>query len=176
MPTDQILSAYELKTRPELIRYYLAAAGIPTKPTRVAAIKNGHYQSWTELIAAAAAKYFPESTETWKGHSQKINMNLWSTKRAFEDKDYHYHAGTPLSEDSEHKNKATKELTRTPYHVKMCALSRVLEGEAVMAFNEAPKGSNYEREGTLRYKTPTEDFFHNIYDLHNDMKRKMYTD
>ena len=39
-PADQIVSAYELKTRPELIRYYHAAAGFPTKPTWVTAIKT----------------------------------------------------------------------------------------------------------------------------------------
>ena len=83
-------------------------------------------------------------------------MNLQSTKRAIEDKDYSYHAGTPLQEDSEHEDRPTKEPTRTPYRVKKCALSRVLEGKAAMAFSEAPKGSNCEREETLRYKTPTE--------------------
>ena len=36
---------------------------------------------------------------------------------------------------------------------------KVLEGEAIMTFNEAPKGRDYEREETLRYKTPTEDIF-----------------
>ena len=44
-PTDQTLSAYELKSCPELIHYYHAATGFPVKPTWVAAIKNGHYQS-----------------------------------------------------------------------------------------------------------------------------------
>ena len=39
-PTDQILSAYELKTRPELIRNYHAADGLPMKPTWVSALKK----------------------------------------------------------------------------------------------------------------------------------------
>ena len=144
LPTDQILSAYELKTHPELIRYYHAAAGFPTKPTWVAAIKNGHYQSWTGLTAAAAAKYFPESMETWKGHGRKIKMNLRSTKREIDDEDYYYHVGTPLAEDPKHDDRPTKESTRTQYHKKKCALSRVLEGKTAMAFNEAPKGRDYE--------------------------------
>ena len=172
-PTDQILSAYELTTRPELIRYYHAAAGFPSKPTWVAAIKNGHYQSWTGLTAAAAAKYFPESMETWRGHGRKIRMNLRSTKTAIDDEDYYYHAG-PLV--PKHANEQGEESTRTPYHVKQCALSRVLEREAAMAFNEAPKGRDQEQEETYRYKTPTDEIFHKVYDLHDENERKMYTD
>ena len=43
LPTKRILSAYELKAQPELICYYHAAAGFPTQPTWIAAIKNRHY-------------------------------------------------------------------------------------------------------------------------------------
>ncbi len=39
-PTEAVANVYELKMQPELIRYYHAAAGFPTKPTWVAAIKN----------------------------------------------------------------------------------------------------------------------------------------
>jgi hypothetical protein len=60
-PTDHILSVYELKTRPELVRYYHAAAGFPTKPTWTKAIRNGHYASWPGLTAAVATRHFPES-------------------------------------------------------------------------------------------------------------------
>ena len=81
-----------------------------------------------------------------------------------------------LSEESEHKNKATKKPSRIPYHVKKCALSRLLKGKAIMAFSEAPKGSDFWREETLRYKTPTEAIFHKIYDLHDNMERKISTD
>ena len=73
-------------------------------------------------------------------------MNLRSTKRAIEDKDYYYHAVTPLVEDSEHDDRPREEPTRTPYRVRKCAVSRVLEGKAAMALNEAPMGSDYEQE------------------------------
>ena len=43
-PTDKAFSAYKLKTKPELICYFHAAAGFPIKPTWVKAIKNGHYK------------------------------------------------------------------------------------------------------------------------------------
>ena len=35
-----IHNVYELKTQPELVRYYHAAAGFPTKPLWLKAIKN----------------------------------------------------------------------------------------------------------------------------------------
>jgi hypothetical protein len=41
--TDAIHNVYELKTQPELVLYYHAAAGFPTKPTRVKAIRNKQF-------------------------------------------------------------------------------------------------------------------------------------
>jgi len=41
LPTEEaIYNVYELKTTPELVRYHHAAAGFPTKPQWIAAIKN----------------------------------------------------------------------------------------------------------------------------------------
>ena len=59
--TDKLLNAYKMKTRPELVRFYHAAAGFPTKSTWLAAIKNKHYASWVGLNAFLVAKHFPES-------------------------------------------------------------------------------------------------------------------
>ena len=64
-PVNHILSVYELKTRPEPVKYYHAAAGFPTQPTWIVAIKNGHYSTWKGLSAAVASRHFPESNETW---------------------------------------------------------------------------------------------------------------
>ena len=77
---DVINNVYELKTKPELVRYYHAAAGFPTKPSWLAAIRNGHYRKWPGLDATIAAKYFPESHETWRGHGRKVKSGLRSTK------------------------------------------------------------------------------------------------
>lgn len=41
---DVVNNVYEVKTKPELVRYYHAAAGFPTKPSWLAAIRNGHYR------------------------------------------------------------------------------------------------------------------------------------
>ena len=83
----EIYNVYDLKAKPELIRYYHAAAGFPTKPTWLAAIRNGHYKSWPGLNAKDASKYFPESTETWKGHGRKIKSGLRSTKQLLQDEE-----------------------------------------------------------------------------------------
>ena len=80
-PEETINNVYELKTTPELIRYYHAAAGFPTQPTWIKAIKNNQFASWPGLRVDAARKHFPESTETWKGHGRKIKSGLRSTRQ-----------------------------------------------------------------------------------------------
>ena len=82
---EHINSVYDLKTKPELIRYYHAAAGFPTKPTWIAAIRNNQYKSWPGLDGRTAAKYFPDSNEMWRGHGRKIKSGLRSTQQAIAD-------------------------------------------------------------------------------------------
>ena len=54
LPTEKaIYNVYELKTTPELVRYHHAAAGFPTKPQWIAAIKNKQYASWPGLSVEA---------------------------------------------------------------------------------------------------------------------------
>jgi hypothetical protein len=79
-PIDAVHNVYELKTQPELIRYLHAAAGYPTKPTWLAAIKNKQFASWPGLTVKAVAKHYPESEETMKGHGRKGRSGLRSTK------------------------------------------------------------------------------------------------
>ena len=80
-PTEAVCNVYELKTQPELVRYYHAAAGFPTKPTWLQAIKNNHYASWTGLTYEGVSKYYPESNETNKGHGRKLKSGQRSTKK-----------------------------------------------------------------------------------------------
>jgi hypothetical protein len=42
-PNEAVHNVYKLKTQPELVRYHHAAAGFPTKPTFLAAIKNKQF-------------------------------------------------------------------------------------------------------------------------------------
>ncbi len=70
-PTKAIAKVYKHKTQPEQVYYYHAAAGLPTKPTWVAAIKNRQFALWPGLTAKAVTKHFPKSEETIKGHDCK---------------------------------------------------------------------------------------------------------
>ena len=63
-PLNQTCNVCEIKVQPEIIQYYHAVAGFPTKPTWINAIQNGHYSSWTGLTTKVVAKLFPESDET----------------------------------------------------------------------------------------------------------------
>ena len=65
-PDEAIHNVYELKTQPEIVRYYHAAAGFPTKPSWFKAIRNKQYASWPGLTWEAVNKNFPESEETWR--------------------------------------------------------------------------------------------------------------
>ena len=44
-PLQLINNVYKLKIKPDLVRYYHAAVGFPTKPSWITAIKNNHYAS-----------------------------------------------------------------------------------------------------------------------------------
>ena len=80
-PTEAIHSVYELKTQPEIVRYLHAAAGFPTKPTWLKAIKNKQFSSWPGLTVEAVRRHFPDSDETHKGHGRRTPSGLRSTKR-----------------------------------------------------------------------------------------------
>ena len=61
---EELYSAYKIKTKPEIVRFYHAAVGFPTKPTWLAAIKNNHYASRPGLTSTDVARYYPESEKT----------------------------------------------------------------------------------------------------------------
>ena len=96
---EQINSVYDLKTKPELIRYYHAADGFPTRPTWIAAIRNNQYQSWPVFDARSAFKFFPDTPEMWKVHGRKIKSGLRSTKQALTDESKTPPTGKPSQAD-----------------------------------------------------------------------------
>ena len=57
-----------------------AAAGFPVKSTRLKTIKHGNYNSWPGLTYNNAAKYYPQSVETIKGHMVQSSKGVISTK------------------------------------------------------------------------------------------------
>jgi len=73
-----------LKKQPEIVRYYHAAVGFPTKPTWIRAINNKQYASRPGLTSAIVQNYYPESEETLNGHARKFKLGLRSTKKAIE--------------------------------------------------------------------------------------------
>ena len=58
-----------------------AAAGFPVKSTWLKAIKNGTFESWPRLTYNNAAKYFPHSVETLKGHMVQYTQGVRSKKK-----------------------------------------------------------------------------------------------
>ncbi len=80
-PTATIHNVYELKTQPELVRYYHVAAGFPSKPTWVKAIRNKQFASWPGLTVDAIKHPYADSKETPKGHGRKTPSGLRSTKQ-----------------------------------------------------------------------------------------------
>jgi hypothetical protein len=80
-PSKAIHNVCELKTQPnELVQYYHAAAGFPTKPSWLKAIKYKQYASWPGFTWEVVNKHFPKSEETLKGHGRKTGSRLRSTK------------------------------------------------------------------------------------------------
>ena len=63
-PSETIANVYQLRTKPEVIRYLHAAAGFPTEATWHGAVKNGNYASWPWLNPKNVRAHFPESEET----------------------------------------------------------------------------------------------------------------
>ena len=54
--SEAIYNVYKLKTQPELVRYHNAAAGFPTRPKFLAAIKNKQFPSWPGLTVDSVRK------------------------------------------------------------------------------------------------------------------------
>ena len=73
-------SAYDLPSVQALVRYLHAAAGFPVKSTWLKAIKAGNFATWPGLTYSNAAKYYPESSETLKGHLVQSSKGVRSTK------------------------------------------------------------------------------------------------
>jgi hypothetical protein len=80
-PAEAVHSVYELITQPELVRYLHAAAGFPSKPTWLKAVKNKQFASWPGLTREAIQRHFPDSDETHKGHGRRMPSGLRSTKQ-----------------------------------------------------------------------------------------------
>ena len=73
-------SVYDLPTTEEAIRWMHVVCGYPVKYTCIKAIKSGNFTVWLMLNKCNIAKYYPDSTETPKGHLNQTRKNVQSTK------------------------------------------------------------------------------------------------
>jgi hypothetical protein len=83
-PTDFVNSVYELPNTEQVVAWYHAAAGYPTKASWIKAIDAGFYATWPLLTSKAVQKHFPESDETAKGHMRRVKSGVRSTKAQVE--------------------------------------------------------------------------------------------
>ena len=73
-------SVYDLPTTKEAIRWMHRVCGYPVKSTWIKAIKSGNFTGWPILNKRNVAKYYPETTETPKGHLNQTRKNVQLTK------------------------------------------------------------------------------------------------
>ena len=64
----QANSVYDLPSTEQAIKWMHAVCGYPVKSTWLKAIKAGNYVGWPMLNERNVQKYYPETTETAKGH------------------------------------------------------------------------------------------------------------
>jgi hypothetical protein len=76
---EQANSVYDLPSTEQAIKMH-AVCGFPVKSTWLKAIKAGNYVGWPLLTEVNVKKYYPESTETPKGHLNQSRKNVRSTK------------------------------------------------------------------------------------------------
>jgi len=79
-PTEYTNSVYELPKTEQVIAWYHAAAGYPTKTTWLKAIDAGFFKTFPLLTSKAVRKYFPESDETAKGHMRRVKSGVQSAQ------------------------------------------------------------------------------------------------
>jgi hypothetical protein len=77
----QANSAYEQKTKVQLIDFLHRACFSPTVSTWTQAIEKNFFTTWPGLTADAVRKYLPKSLATAKGHLKATRKNLRSTTK-----------------------------------------------------------------------------------------------
>ena len=79
-PNEVVNSVYELPNLQQVVRWYHAAAGYPTKSKWLKAIDAGFFATWPLLTTKAVKKHYPDTTETPKGHMKRVKSGVCSTK------------------------------------------------------------------------------------------------
>ncbi|KAL7534171.1 hypothetical protein ACHAWF_006436, partial [Thalassiosira exigua] len=76
----QANSVYDLPSTEQAIKWMHAVCGYPVKSTWLAAIEAGNFVGWPLLTVRNVKKYYPETTETPKGHMNQTRKNVRTTK------------------------------------------------------------------------------------------------
>jgi hypothetical protein len=76
----QANSIYDLPSTEQAIKWMHAVCGYPVKSTSIKAIKASNYIGWPMLTECNVNKYYPETSETPKGHMNQMHKNVRSTK------------------------------------------------------------------------------------------------
>jgi hypothetical protein len=71
---------FDLPNSQQLLMYFHAAAGFPTKESFTDAVRAGNYATWPGLTTTLISKHFPNSDETQKGHMKGQRKGVRSTK------------------------------------------------------------------------------------------------
>ena len=76
----QANSVYDLPSTEQAIKWMHAVCGYPVKSTWVKAVQAGNFVGWPMLNVRNVKKYYPETSETPKGHMAQTRKNVRSTK------------------------------------------------------------------------------------------------
>jgi hypothetical protein len=75
---------YDLPSTEQAIKWMHAVCGYPVKSTWLKAVKAGNYVGWPMLTERNVKKYYPETSETAKGHLNQTRKNVLSTRSKME--------------------------------------------------------------------------------------------
>jgi hypothetical protein len=69
-------NVYDLLSTEQGIKWMHAVCGFPVKSTWLKAIVAGNFIGWPQLTVQNVKKYYPETTETPKGHLNQTRKNV----------------------------------------------------------------------------------------------------
>ncbi len=77
---DVANAIFDLPNSRQLLMYFHATAGFPTKEPFTDAVRASNYAAWLGLTTTLISKHFPNSDETQKGHMKGQRKGVRSTK------------------------------------------------------------------------------------------------
>ena len=78
--SEVLNNVFDLPSIEQTIRYLHASIGFPTRRTWIKAIQSDNFVGWPLVTVKNVNKYFPESKETAKGHTNHQQQGERSTR------------------------------------------------------------------------------------------------